>query len=124
MNATPATPPSGVAEDFLQAIEIAAEHPAFAGHFPGRPILPGVVLLDQVLLAMSPWLAAGSPGKPPPRYEIANAKFLSPVTPGESLQLHAMRQTGDNADSIRFELSCGARKVASGTIKRHHRPNP
>lgn len=122
MNATPAAPPSGVADDFLQAIEIAADHPAFAGHFPGKPIVPGVVLLDQVLLAIAPWLTT-HPGDPP-RCEIANAKFLSPLTPGESLQLHATRQPGDNADTIRFELSCGARKVASGVIKRHHEPTP
>lgn len=123
MNVSAAAPPSGVAEDFLQAIEIAAEHPTFAGHFPGKPIVPGVVLLDQVLLAIAPWLAAACPGKPP-RCEIANAKFLSPVTPGESLQLHATRQTGDSADTIRFELTCGARKVASGMIKLHHPSTP
>lgn len=124
MNATPAEPPSGVAADFLQAIAIAADHPALAGHFPGNPIIPGVVLLDRVLLAIAPWLAATSPGDPPPRCEIANAKFLSPLTPGERPQLHATRQTGDSTDSIRFELSCGARKVASGMIKLHHEPTP
>jgi 3-hydroxymyristoyl/3-hydroxydecanoyl-(acyl carrier protein) dehydratase len=123
MNASSADPKSGVADDFLQAIEIATDHPAFAGHFPGRPIVPGVVLLDQILLTITPWHAAASPGKPT-RCEIANAKFLSPVTPGESLQLHAMRQTGDRADTIRFELSCGARKIASGMIKLHHEPTP
>lgn len=122
MNASSADPKSGVGEDFLQAIELAADHPALAGHFPGRPIFPGVVLLDQVLLAIAPWLTT-YPGNPP-RCEIANAKFLSPLTPGESLQLHATRQPGDNADTIRFDLSSGARKVASGVIKRHHEPTP
>ena len=32
-----------------QRIEIGADHPAFDGHFPGRPILPGVALLAAVL---------------------------------------------------------------------------
>ena len=31
---------------------VAADHPALPGHFPGRPIVPGVLLLDAVLQAM------------------------------------------------------------------------
>ncbi|MBS1142561.1 MAG: hypothetical protein H6R13_4014, partial [Proteobacteria bacterium] len=27
-----------------------SDHPALTGHFPGRPIMPGVVLLDQAIL--------------------------------------------------------------------------
>jgi len=30
---------------------IAADHPALAGHFPGRPVVPGAVLLDMVICA-------------------------------------------------------------------------
>jgi 3-hydroxymyristoyl/3-hydroxydecanoyl-(acyl carrier protein) dehydratase len=42
------------------ALAIAADHPAFAGHFPGRPLLPGVALLSEVLEAVlaEPALAA------------------------------------------------------------------
>ena len=35
--------------EFRHSIGIAADHPAFAGHFPGMPILPGAVLLDEAL---------------------------------------------------------------------------
>ena len=39
------------------------DHPAFAGHFPGRPIVPGVVLLDQALLFAAQMRGeAGGPG--------------------------------------------------------------
>jgi len=33
-------------------ITIAPEHPALAGHFPGAPILPGVLLLDEMVCAV------------------------------------------------------------------------
>ena len=31
---------------------ISADHPSLPGHFPGHPIVPGVVLLDRVLEAI------------------------------------------------------------------------
>ncbi|MEY8877199.1 MAG: hypothetical protein AB9M60_11870 [Leptothrix sp. (in: b-proteobacteria)] len=64
-------------------IAIAADHPAFAGHFPGRPLLPGVVLLAEaleVLLATpagADWTAA----------TLNAVKFLAPVEPGADLEL-------------------------------------
>jgi 3-hydroxymyristoyl/3-hydroxydecanoyl-(acyl carrier protein) dehydratase len=90
------------------------DHPAFAGHFPGAPILPGVLLLDAVLL----WAetvtdsVAGS---------IGNAKFLSPVRPGEVLTL-ALEYT--KPGSARFDIACGSRKVATGQLALTARAQP
>lgn len=81
------------------------DHPAFAGHFPGAPILPGVVLLDAVV-RLAPGAAAGVA-------EIAVAKFLSPVTPGESL---VITYTPTAGAGLRFNIVCAARRVASGTL--------
>ncbi len=84
------------------------DHPAFAGHFPGTPILPGVVLLDMTLHAM-----AGAIGIQPDGCEIASVKFLSPAKPGDALEIrHDCQTTG----AVRFDIALGTRKIASGTI--------
>lgn len=84
------------------------DHPAFAGHFPGTPILPGVVLLDVTLHAM-----AGAAGIEPDSCEVASVKFLSPAKPGDALEIRHDFQT---KGAIRFEIVAGARKIASGNI--------
>lgn len=81
-------------------LSIAADHPAFAGHFPGRPIVPGVVLLDLAQLAFA---AAGGRRV----CGLAQAKFLSPVSPGETVWL-------DWEADGRFALRTPDRQVASG----------
>ena len=86
---------------------IPSDHPALAGHFPGNPIVPGVVLLDAVLHAVQTGL-----GKTFLAYQITSAKFLSPVKPGETLHV----QYENQGKAIRFEISAGERKVASGTL--------
>ncbi len=95
---------------------IAPDHPAFAGHFPGTPIVPGVVLLDAVIHAL---LLTGRPrangdgAAPTPVCQISAAKFLSPVGPGETLTLAL---TPGAAGSTRFDIVSGHRKVATGTL--------
>ncbi|WP_250515875.1 AMP-binding protein [Caballeronia sp. INDeC2] len=84
------------------------EHPALAGHFPGRPIVPGVVLLDHALDAIG-----GALGKSIGACRIESAKFLSPAAPGEALDI-AYETLASGA--IRFTIRAGVRTVASGAV--------
>ena len=88
-------------------LPLPADHPALAGHFPGHPIYPGVVLLDAAISAIEAHFGSSVRGLPV-------AKFLAPVRPGMGLMLHAERSSGD----VRFELTTvdGAR-VATGTAR-------
>lgn len=84
------------------------DHPAFAGHFPGTPILPGVVLLDTALQAI-----AQTSGIALDLCEISSVKFLSPANPGDALEIqHVISASG----TIRFDIVAGMRKIASGSI--------
>jgi 3-hydroxyacyl-[acyl-carrier-protein] dehydratase len=77
-------------------LSIAVDHPAFAGHFPTRPIVPGVVLLDESLRA----IMAARPSSTPVR--IGSAKFLSMVGPGEPVRLEFESAADDDAFRLRI----------------------
>jgi 3-hydroxymyristoyl/3-hydroxydecanoyl-(acyl carrier protein) dehydratase len=84
------------------------DHPVFAGHFPGTPIVPGVMLLDAALHAI-----AASAGMALDTCELGSVKFLSPANPGDELVIrHAISAGG----AIRFDVMAGTRKIASGSI--------
>jgi 3-hydroxyacyl-[acyl-carrier-protein] dehydratase len=97
-------------------LTFAADHPAFAGHFPGRPMVPGVLLLDAALHAVAQareaagdTAAAGQPVS----CQIAAAKFLSPVLPGETLTISWTRS---DKGPTRFEIAGKGRQVATGSL--------
>ncbi|WP_322037384.1 AMP-binding protein [Burkholderia cepacia] len=87
---------------------IPADHPALPGHFPGHPVVPGVVLLDHAIHALGTAL-----NRPLHAWRLGSAKFLSPVAPGEPLDLAYDAAAGG---AIRFTLRAGARDVASGVL--------
>ena len=62
--------------------QVPAGHPCLAGHFPGNPVVPGVVLLELVLNAVRAW--HGTPGR---LRRLLTTKFLLPLRPDESFEI-------------------------------------
>jgi 3-hydroxyacyl-[acyl-carrier-protein] dehydratase len=89
-------------------LPIPPDHPAFAGHFPGTPIVPGVVLLDEALYAI-----AAAEGLAPVHCTLKEVKFRRLVRPGERVTL-TFGAAGSGR--VRFELASGGEPVASGTL--------
>jgi 3-hydroxyacyl-[acyl-carrier-protein] dehydratase len=96
----------------------------FAGHFPGRPILPGALIVEACgqLLAVVCHANAPPPerGGTPPLDMLASIerfKFLSPALPGELLTIEARigRRVGRLLQG-RVMASVGRRMVAEGVL--------
>lgn len=88
---------------------IAADHPAAAGHFPGNPIVPGVVLLDEIIAA------ARKLGRlPEGGCVVRAAKFLRPVRPGDALAITLQPGSGG---ALRFECRVDGQAAASGSLQ-------
>lgn len=66
---------------------VAADHPSLPGHFPGRPIVPGAVLLDRVYAAIE--AAHGPLGAT----RLPQVKFLQPLLPGEPARVELEGET-------------------------------
>ena len=84
-------------------LPFAMDHPVFPGHFPGHPIVPGVLLLDWAQAAIEAHLGLRVDA-------LAEAKFHSPATPADLLEL----DFDVSATAVRFEVRSAARKIASG----------
>ena len=94
----------------LTTLRIDSTHPALAGHFPGAPVLPGVVLLDETVRAVEQ-VQGGAAAQ---QWTVGTAKFLKPVQPGETLTIEYEPLPNG---SMRFTVSSGGRTVASGVLR-------
>lgn len=91
-------------------VSIPATHPALAGHFPGRPIVPGVVWLE-----LAEEVAASDFGTSEGPRRWQRVRFVRAMGPGEELELEI---EGDaRAFSFRLKTSAGE-PVASGQCRR------
>ena len=86
---------------------IAPSHPSLPGHFPGQPVVPGVVILDAVQQAIEAEVGA----LPPLR--LPQVKFVQPLLPDED----AVIEIDATAPSRwRFRVLRGDTLIASGEI--------
>ncbi|MEO8062557.1 MAG: hydroxymyristoyl-ACP dehydratase [Pseudomonadota bacterium] len=88
---------------FQTTLTAPLDHPCYAGHFPGNPVVPGVLLLDLVVRA----LGRGAP------YAITSAKFHRVLRPGESFEL-SWKSAGAKAS---FRCMRGAELLADGAFE-------
>lgn len=98
----------------MSGFVIGDDHPALPGHFPGRPIVPGVVILDRVLDAIE--AAHGPLGA----LRLPQVKFLRPLLPGQAARIAieeiASPGPGAPASRWRFRVECEGQLLASGEV--------
>lgn len=85
---------------------IGHDHPALPGHFPGRPVVPGVLVLDRVQAAIE---AAHGPLGP---LRLPQVKFLQPLLPGQDARI----ELEGAAPRWKFRVLHGDALVASGEL--------
>lgn len=89
-------------------LQIAADHPAGAGHFPGNPIVPGALLLAEVVRHIEQAEQARFVS-----YNVKSAKFLHPVHPGDTVDIeYAVQAQG----VIEFQCAVAGIRALSGEL--------
>jgi 3-hydroxymyristoyl/3-hydroxydecanoyl-(acyl carrier protein) dehydratase len=96
----------------LFEFDFSAEDPVFAGHFPDRPILPGIFQLEIARMAAE-WIQ----NRPLAVQEIAKAKFQRPVLPGEILKMNLKLSGAGGMVSARANFICGGQAAGEAFLK-------
>jgi 3-hydroxymyristoyl/3-hydroxydecanoyl-(acyl carrier protein) dehydratase len=89
---------------------ISPDHPSLAGHFPGAPIVPGVVVLDEVVAALAEWRQDSQ------LTGIPSVKFVGPIKAGQSFVI-GFDSTNTAENQIDFCCQLDRRVVVEGRLE-------
>ena len=95
------------ADESAGSFVIPADHPGLPGHFPGQPVVPGVVLLDEAFALIGARLGAVRVTG------VDGVKFLAPVAPGRPVDV---TYNAVNPGRVAFACAVGGTVVARGTV--------
>jgi 3-hydroxymyristoyl/3-hydroxydecanoyl-(acyl carrier protein) dehydratase len=88
---------------------IPADHPCLAGHFPGAPIVPAVVILDEVASALSEWKNAARIAA------FSAVKFLLPIKPEQPFMVQ-FSETAPGDTEVAFSCRIGQQVAVQGRL--------
>ncbi len=91
---------------------ITADHPSLPGHFPDAPLVPGVLILDEVLAALRDWQ------KDCQLTAIRTVKFLQPLKPGQPFTI-CLSTSNDDATGINFCCRIEGCVIVEGQLEIH-----
>lgn len=94
------------------AVTLRADSPVYAAHFPGRPVTPGVCIVQTAVELLEAHL-----GQKCSLVRVKNAKFLTPLTPHDTPRVtYRLRRMAESADagevSAQWEVTQGARVLS------------
>ena len=89
---------------------IHADHPCLPGHFPGSPLVPGVVILDEVIAALAEWRQNSQLSR------IRMVKFLAPLQPEQAFTI-CLSVTNERAAEVVFCCRAEDRVIVEGRLE-------
>lgn len=87
---------------------ISENHPSLTGHFPGKPIVPGVLILEEVVQALMEWNNSGR------LQEVSSVKFIAPLQPG---RVFSIRLTITDNRQVHFSCIQQGQLFAKGRLE-------
>jgi len=93
--------------DVLRLIH--ADHPSLPGHFPGAPLVPGVLILDEVVAALDEWRQDSQ------LTGINSVKFLAPLKPEQPFTI-SLFVTSKDAGEVSFCCRAQERVIVEGRL--------